>query len=62
MLTLTLGAMVLQTSYLMKPKKIGKEIGVTQIELDVWSFNEPAVNLYEKLGFSPQKIKMELKI
>lgn len=43
-------------------KKIGKEIGATQIELDVWSFNESAINLYEKSGFIPQRVKMELKI
>ncbi len=43
-------------------KRIGKEIGATQIELDVWSFNESAISLYEKAGFVPQRVKMELKI
>lgn len=43
-------------------KNIASQIGANQIELDVWSFNEPAVKLYEKFGFTPQRIKMELKI
>ncbi len=43
-------------------KKIANEIGATQVELDVWSFNESAISLYEKFGFTPQRLKMELKL
>ncbi len=43
-------------------KRIAKEIEASQIALDVWSFNEPAIKLYKKLGYTPQRIKMELKI
>ncbi len=43
-------------------KKTAKEVGASKIELDVWSFNEAAIRLYEKSGFTPQRIKMELKI
>lgn len=43
-------------------KKTAKEIGASKIELEVWSFNESAINLYKKLGFTPQRIKMESEI
>lgn len=43
-------------------KKIANEIGATQIELDVWAFNDSAIQLYEQSGFVPQRIKMELKL
>ena len=43
-------------------KTTAKNIGASQVELDVWSFNEAAINLYSKAGFTPQRIKMELKL
>ncbi len=50
------------SSLLDEIKKIANEIGATQIELDVWSFNEAAIKLYQKSGYTPQRIKMELKL
>ncbi len=41
---------------------IASESGATLIELDVWSFNEPALGLYEKLGFTSQKLRLEKHI
>lgn len=50
------------TELLNEIKTIGKQIGAAQIDLEVWSFNQSAINLYKKTGFSPQRIKMELKL
>lgn len=46
-------------SLLEEISKIAIKKGATLIELDVWSFNEPALRLYEQLGFRPQKIRLE---
>ncbi|MBQ3046205.1 MAG: GNAT family N-acetyltransferase [Clostridia bacterium] len=43
-------------------KRIASETGTTQITLDVWSFNETAIRLYEKLGYTPQRLKLELNL
>ncbi|MCL2015344.1 MAG: GNAT family N-acetyltransferase [Defluviitaleaceae bacterium] len=32
---------------------------ITQIELNVWAFNENAIKFYENLGFAAQRVKME---
>ncbi len=37
-----------------------KEIGVHNIELNVWAFNKGAVGFYESLGMRPSKMIMEL--
>lgn len=50
------------TELLNEIKTIGKQIGAAQIDLEVWSFNQSAINLYKKTGFTPQRIKMELKL
>ena len=36
-----------------------REIGCYHITLNVWSFNEPAMRFYEKMGMSPLKVTME---
>ena len=50
------------TELLNEIKIIGKQIGAAQIDLEVWSFNQSAINLYKKTGFTPQRTKMELKL
>ena len=50
------------TELLNEIKTIGKQIGAAQIDLEVWSFNQSAINLYKKTGFTPQRTKMELKL
>ena len=42
-----------------KVKQTAKENGVDRIQLNVSSYNTDAVKLYEKLGFTPEMIKME---
>ena len=37
-----------------------KEIGVYNIDLTVWEFNEGAIKFYEKCGFATQRRRMEL--
>ncbi|MCL1987505.1 MAG: GNAT family N-acetyltransferase [Firmicutes bacterium] len=57
----------------MQNKGIGKKIfarvlefanykQINQIDLDVWAFNQNAIKFYESLGFSTQKITMELQV
>lgn len=41
-------------------KKYANEIGVKNIELNVWEFNEGAIRFYEKCGFTIQRRRMEL--
>ncbi|WP_322182859.1 GNAT family N-acetyltransferase [Neglectibacter caecimuris] len=43
-------------------ERLGKERGVSHLTLMVWSFNEGAMELYKKLGFSPVLINMEKKL
>ena len=42
-----------------KVKETAKENSVDRIQLNVSSYNTDAVKLYEKLGFTPELIKME---
>lgn len=37
-----------------------RTINVASIELNVWEFNEGAINFYEKCGFTTQKREMEI--
>ncbi len=43
-------------------ERLGKERGVSHLTLMVWSFNEEAIGLYQKLGFCPTMINMEKKL
>ncbi len=40
----------------------GKQRDFTKIELDVWEFNDEAIEFYEKLGYKPFRRFMELDI
>ena len=42
--------------------RMAKEEKADSIELGVWADNLPAVSLYQKLGFRPRTMRMELKI
>ena len=37
-----------------------KQIGVYNIDLNVWEFNESAIGFYESCGFMPKSRKMEM--
>ncbi|NLX94123.1 MAG: GNAT family N-acetyltransferase [Clostridiales bacterium] len=41
-------------------KIYAKEVGVYNIDLNVWEFNEGAIRFYEKCGFATQRRTMEL--
>jgi ribosomal protein S18 acetylase RimI-like enzyme len=41
-------------------KIYAKEIGVYNIDLNVWEFNKGAINFYEKCGFETQRRRMEI--
>lgn len=41
---------------------LARERGVSHLSLMVWSFNEDALGLYRKLGFTPAMINMEKKL
>lgn len=45
-----------------KVKETAKENSVDRIQLNVSSYNTDAVKLYEKLGFTPELIKMEYSV
>ena len=38
---------------------IGKKLKVRRIELECWSFNTNAYEMYEHLGFKPQRVVLE---
>ena len=40
-------------------KSLAKDLGCYNVTLNVWAFNEPAMNFYKSLGLAPQKIVME---
>ena len=42
-----------------KCKDLAKEHGCYCIDLNVWKFNEDAINFYEKCGFNTRSIRME---
>ncbi len=39
-----------------------RKMKVESIELNVWEFNESAINFYEKCGFTTQRREMEIKL
>ena len=41
-------------------KEYAKQIGVYNIDLNVWDFNEGAVKFYESCGFATQRRRMEM--
>ena len=41
-------------------KEYAKQIGVYEIDLNVWEFNEGAIKFYERCGFVTQRRHMEL--
>ncbi|MEI6578251.1 MAG: GNAT family N-acetyltransferase [Eubacteriales bacterium] len=41
-------------------KIYAKEIGVYNIDLNVWEFNEGAIKFYEKCGFATQRRRLEI--
>ncbi len=43
-------------------KSIAKENNCDNIILDVWSFNDNAIEFYKNKGFEEQRIKMEIKL
>ena len=43
-------------------KLIAKEHNCDNIILDVWSFNDNAINFYKRKGFEEKKIKMEINL
>ena len=45
-----------------KIKQIAKENNVDRIQLNVNALNSGAIELYEKLGFTPEMIKMEYSV
>ena len=45
-----------------KIKQIAKENNVDRIQLNVNALNSGAIELYEKLGFTPELIKMEYSV
>ena len=42
-------------------KEIKDKEQAARIELNCWSFNEKAINLYKKLGYTEQRVILELK-
>ena len=42
-------------------KEIRNKEQASRIELNCWSFNEKAINLYRKLGYTEQRVILELK-
>lgn len=43
-------------------KKMAKEKGIENIELDMWEFNEGALKFYESLGFKTYRRYLEAKL
>ncbi len=42
-------------------KEIRDKENASRIELNCWSFNEKAINLYKKIGYTEQRVILELK-
>ena len=40
-------------------EKLARDTNIKRIELDVWSFNETAINFYQKNKFTPKTIRYE---
>ncbi|CEG27069.1 GNAT family N-acetyltransferase [Bacillus sp. B-jedd] len=52
----------LATMLFEKVVDFAKEKGVSEIELGVWEFNEPAIRFYESMGMKTQVRRMEMKL
>lgn len=50
------------TALLEKAKELSKQRCADILELNVWSFNETAVQFYEKAGMKPKSMIMEQKL
>ena len=50
------------TRLLAEVRKLAADQGCQKIELICWSFNTAALKLYEKLGFSTQRVVLETNI
>lgn len=50
------------TRFLEKAKEIAKKEQLDCLELQVYSNNDKAIQLYENFGFTPQFVHMELKL
>ena len=50
------------TALFKKAERIGKETGCERIDLNVWSFNEPAIEFYRKMGLQVSRMHMEKKL
>jgi len=42
--------------------KIGRELGCDRIEFNCWTFNSNAIEAYDHMGFSHQRIQYEMKL
>ena len=43
-------------------KEIAKTEGCKRVELDCWSFNQNAIDMYNHLGFNEQRVMLEINI
>lgn len=50
------------TALMNEAKRLAEELGCARMELNVWAFNEPAIRLYEKLGFTVSSMRMEYRL
>ena len=42
--------------------EIAKEENCVRVELECWSFNDNAIDMYKHLGFNEQRVKLEKKV
>lgn len=42
--------------------EIAKEEKCKRVELDVWSFNNNAIDMYEHIGFNEQRVMLEMNV
>ena len=50
------------TALFKEAERIGKETGCERIDLNVWAFNEPAIEFYAKMGMTVSRMHMEMKL
>ena len=50
------------TALFKEAERIGKETGCERIDLNVWAFNEPAIEFYRKMGMTTSRMHMEKKL
>ena len=48
-------------SILLRLKQLARELKADSLELMVWSFNESAMRMYQKAGFTPRSLILEYK-